>query len=121
LETERALSFMDIQPRSLGHCLVIPKVHAVRLAELDDATVAEVFGMARDVVAAMQKALGPDAFTVGINDGEAAGQVVLHLHVNVIPRFRGDGGKAIHSVVSAPPAESIGETAERIRAALNMP
>ncbi len=118
LESERAVSFMDIQPRSLGHCLVIPKAHAVRLAELDDETVAEVFGMARDVVRAAQKALSPDAFTVGINDGEAAGQVVPHLHVNLIPRFAGDGGRAIHSVVDAAPSESVGETAARIREAL---
>ena len=118
LETDKAISFLDIQPRSPGHSLVIPKKHASRLVELDDETIAAVFKATRDVVKAMQKALQPDAFNIGINDGEQAGQVVAHLHVNIIPRFKGDGGKAIHSVVYNPPQEEISVTAERIRAAM---
>lgn len=118
LETDNVISFLDIQPRSPGHSLVIPKRHASRLVELDDDTITGVFRATRDVVKGMQKALQPDAFNIGINDGEHAGQVVAHLHVNIIPRFRGDGGKAIHSVVDNPPKEEIGVTAERIRAAM---
>jgi len=118
LETDNAISFLDIEPRSLGHSLVIPKRHASRLVELDDEMVTGVFRAARDVVKAMQKALQPDGFTIGINDGEQAGQVVAHLHVNIIPRFRGDGGKAIHSVVDSPPQEEIRKTAEKIRLAM---
>ena len=118
VETDLVISFMDIQPRAIGHCLVIPKKHAVKLAELDDETASEVLKAARDVTKALQKALNPDAFTIGINDGEAAGQVVPHLHVNIIPRFNGDGGAAIHAVVHNPPSEGIQQTADRIRAAL---
>ena len=118
LETEGTVSFLDIQPRSPGHSLVIPKVHAPRLADLDDDLVAEVFRATKDVVKILEKALSPDALTIGINDGEEAGQVIAHLHVNVIPRFRGDGGRAIHSVIHNPPSESIRETAERIRSAV---
>jgi len=118
LETEGTVSFLDIQPRSPGHSLVIPKLHAPKLADLDDDLVAEVFRATKDVVKILDKALKPDAFTIGINDGEEAGQVIAHLHVNIIPRFRGDGGGAIHSVVHNPPSEDIRDTAERIRSAI---
>ena len=117
LETEHVVSFLDIQPKSLGHTLVIPKRHATRLADLSNELASEVFKVTKDVVSMLEKALKPDAFTIGINDGKGAGQEVLHLHVNVIPRFKGDGARAIHSVVHNPPREDITETAKRIRSA----
>jgi len=117
LETEHVVSFLDIQPKSLGHTLVMPKRHATRLADLSNELVSEVFKATRDVVNMLEKALKPDAFTIGINDGEEAGQEIPHLHVNVIPRFRGDGARAIHSVVHNPPREDITQTAERIMSA----
>jgi len=106
LETDLAVSFMDIVPRAPGHSLVIPKKHAVRLK------------MTREVVKALEKALKPDAFTIGINDGEVAGQEVPHVHVNILPRFKGDGGRSVHSVVHNPQKEEISQTAERVRAAI---
>jgi histidine triad (HIT) family protein len=115
LENERTVAFLDIRPRSPGHSLVIPKVHAEVLSALDDETAAEVFAATRSVVKMLEKALSPDAFTIGINDGEAAGQEIPHLHVNIMPRFSGDGGRAIHSVVDNPPKEDISQTAQRIR------
>lgn len=117
LETDLAISFMDIVPKAPGHSLVIPKRHAEKLSELDDESVAEVARMTKEVVKALEKALKPDAFTIGINDGKVAGQEVPHLHVNIIPRFKGDGGKSIHSVVYNPIKEEISKTAERIRSA----
>jgi len=117
LETEHVVSFLDIQPKSLGHTLVIPKRHATRLADLSNELASEVFKATKDVVGMLEKALKPDAFTIGINDGVGAGQEVPHLHVNVIPRFKGDGARAIHSVVHNPPREDIMHTAERIRSA----
>jgi len=115
LESERIVAFLDIRPRSPGHSLVIPKVHAEVLSQLDDEAAADVFAATRDVVKMLEKALSPDAFTIGINDGEAAGQEIPHLHVNIMPRFSGDGGRAIHSVVHNPPNEDISHTAQRIR------
>ncbi len=115
VETKSALAFLDIRPKSLGHSLVIPKSHVVKLADLDDESTVDVFTVTRDLVRTLNGALKPDAFTIGINDGRAAGQEVAHLHVNIIPRFRGDGGRAIHSVVNNPPQEDISVTARRIR------
>ena len=115
LETERTVSFLDINPRSPAHSLVIPKNHVVVLSELDDETITEVFKATKSVAQMLEKALQPDAFTIGINDGKAAGQEIPHLHVNIFPRFNGDGGRAIHSVVHNPPNVSIAQMAERIR------
>jgi histidine triad (HIT) family protein len=118
LETENAVSFLDMNPRAPGHSLVIPKKHVTRLTDLEDKLVADVFKMTREVVKILEKALNPDAFTIGINDGEVAGQVIPHLHVNVIPRFKGDGGGPIHAVVYNPPSEKFSEIAEKIRRTL---
>lgn len=118
METDNAISFMDIVPKAPGHSLVIPKRHVVRISELEDELIAEIFRMTKQVVKALEKALKPDAFTVGINDGKEAGQEVPHLHINIIPRFRGDGGRSVHSVVNNPIKEEISKTAERVRAAI---
>ncbi len=114
-ENEKIISFLDANPRSPGHSLVIPKKHVQTLPELDDETTGEILKITKEVEKAIKKALNPDAFTVGINDGEAAGQEIPHLHVNVIPRFKEDGGKPIHIVVNNEPDEKISEIAKKIQ------
>lgn len=114
-EGENVLSFLDINPKAPGHSLVIPKEHVETLADLGDELVANLFKATKKVVVMLKKALSPDAFIIGINDGKAAGQEIPHLHVNIIPRFEGDGGRPVHSVVDNPPSEGISEMAEKIR------
>ncbi len=114
-ETESTLAFLDINPRSLGHTLVIPKEHVESLGELEDKLVSDVFNTTRDVMDLLKKALNPHGFNVGINDGAAAGQEIPHLHVNIFPRFSGDGGGPVHAVVSNPPSEEVSETAKKVR------
>ena len=116
-ETEGVLAFLDINPRAPGHSLVIPKKHVSLLADLEDELVAELFIATREMLKILKKALNPDGFNIGINEGKAAGQEIPHLHVNVFPRFRGDGGKPVHSVVNNPP-ENISEIAGKIRSSL---
>jgi len=62
----------------------------------------------------LQNSLNPEGFTIGINQKQAAGQVVQHLHIHIIPRWRNDGGKSVHSVVNNPPKVSLKETKARI-------
>jgi len=119
-ETEKSVAFLDIQPRSPGHTLVIPKKHVVTITDLEDEDIAEVFKTTRAVVQILKKALDPDGFNIGINDGRFAGQDVMHLHVNIFPRYAGDGGKSIHSIVYNPLSEDISETAARIRTSANL-
>jgi len=53
--------------------------------------------------------LQPDGFNVGWNHGEKAGQVVPHLHIHIIPRYDGDGGGSIHSIIKNPGSKSVEE------------
>lgn len=114
-ETENVISFLDANPRAPGHSLVIPKKHVKILQNLEDDIIAETFQMVKKVENDLKKALNPDAFTVGINDGEAAGQEIPHLHINIIPRYQDDGGGPIHSVVSNQPEQSVSEIADKIQ------
>ena len=81
----------DANPANVGHLLVITKKHAANLTELDEETAAEVMKAVRKTVIAMKQALNPDGINVIQNNGEAAGQTVMHFHMHVIPRYFGDG------------------------------
>lgn len=114
-EDGAALAFLDIHPRALGHTVVIPKQHAFGLLELADDQVRPLFLAVKRVTEKLRRALDVKSFTIGINNGKVSGQLVEHLHVHIIPRFEGDGGSSLHSVVNKPPQESLGETANKIR------
>jgi histidine triad (HIT) family protein len=96
-QDEVCSAFVDIQPVNPGHTLIVPNCHAADLAELDPETGGRLFGVAQRVASALRSAAlqgsglrceGVDLF---LADGEAAGQDVFHVHLHVIPRFRGDG------------------------------
>lgn len=114
-ETANTIAFLDINPRSLGHTLVVPRKHVESLGDLEDELTSEVFKTTRDVMNLLKKSLNPDGFNVGVNDGSAAGQEIPHLHVNIFPRFSGDGGGPVHAVVNNPPSEEVSDTAEKLR------
>lgn len=114
-ESEKIVSFLDINPRAPGHSLVIPKKHVKNLLKLDDETISELFKVTKKVEKLLKSSIEPDAFTIGINEGKEAGQEVPHLHVNIIPRFKGDGGGPIQSVVNNPPKKEISKMGELIR------
>ncbi len=90
-EDDDTLAFLDINPVSRGHILVVPKQHADRVTALDRETAGALFGTARDIAAAAEAALEPDGVNLLQSNGEAAGQEINHVHVHVIPRYRGDG------------------------------
>ncbi len=117
-EDMHAVAFLDIEPRSAGHTVVIPKRHAETILDLHGGDVGTLFTAVRAVTDVLKKALAPDGFTIGINHGTAAGQAIPHLHVHVIPRYLGDKGGSIHTVVTNPPAESVEEVAEKIKRVL---
>lgn len=113
-ETEDILAFLDVNPRAPGHTLVIPKKHIQSLIDLEEDLIGSTFTTVKHVEHILSSALKPDAFTIGINEGQAAGQEIPHLHINVIPRFKNDGGGSVHSVVNNPPDNTISEIAEII-------
>jgi diadenosine tetraphosphate (Ap4A) HIT family hydrolase len=83
---------MDAYPVSEGHSLVVPIRHVASLDDLDEierwALWDEILAVKAELMAVLP--VKPDGFNVGINDGKAAGQTVLHLHVHIIPRYNGD-------------------------------
>jgi histidine triad (HIT) family protein len=116
-EKESVVAFLDVNPKTLGHSLVIPKKHVSRMTDLEDGLIRDVFIATKEVMQMLKRALssGPDGFNIGINDGEVAGQEIPHMHVNIFPRFRGDKGKSVHYIVNNPPSEDISVTANKIR------
>jgi len=87
---EHALAFLDRYPVAAGHTLVIPRRHVESIFALPPDERASLWQLVADVRAQLQAEHRPHAFTVGVNDGEAAGQTIGHGHVHVIPRWRGD-------------------------------
>lgn len=116
-ENDHAFAILDINPVSPGHTMVISRTHAQNLPELPKEEVGPLFEGVKVVLAKIQSALKPDGFTIGINQGSVSGQVVDHLHIHLIPRFVGDKGHSVHSVVQNTPKESLPEIARRIREA----
>ena len=90
LEDEFAAAFPDGFPIAEGHTLVFPKRHAASLFDLTAEEQAAVWSLVAQVRAELMAELRPDGFNVGLNDGAAAGQTVMHAHVHIIPRRRGD-------------------------------
>ena len=116
-ENEEVLAFLDIHPASRGHKMVVPRVHAERLDLLEDRHVGSLFLGVKRVMALLEKALKPDGLNVGWNHGPAAGQHVNHLHVHILPRYRGDGGGGIQSLIRSSTKEDLAGIASQIRAA----
>jgi histidine triad (HIT) family protein len=113
-EDEHVIAFLDVHPLAPGHTMVVPKRHFATLAQLplEEATplMLAVQSVARRVVEAMEA----PGVTIGINQGEVSGQTIPHLHIHILPRFEGDGGGSVHSVVHNPPVEELQKTVERI-------
>ncbi len=85
-----AIALWDIYPISLGHALVMPRRHAASWSELTADDKAALTAGVDAVRALIDERYRPDAYNVGFNDGEAAGQTIMHFHTHVIPRYQGD-------------------------------
>lgn len=90
-EDDVAAVILDIHPVSKGHSLVLLKSHYRDLVSTPDKELAEVILRVKKIAAGIMKATGAAGFNLQVNNGEAAGQVVPHLHFHIIPRFERDG------------------------------
>jgi len=113
-EDDSALAFLDVNPRAVGHTMIIPKSHAQNILDLPDSEIEGVFGAVKKVTALLQKSLQPEGFTIGINHGKVSGQVIEHLHIHVMPRWENDGGGAVQSLANNPPKESLQQIKSKI-------
>ncbi len=98
-ENGRFIAFLDANPCAEGHTVIIPKGHYETVEGMPHEDAADFLDAVQGVVRALTARVHPDGFTMGVNHGEAAGQAVKHFHFHVIPRFRGDGGGSLHTVV----------------------
>ena len=115
-EDEHTLAFMDIQPASPGHTLVISKAHAPNLLDIAEADLLAVTTSTQRIARAVQQALVPDGIRISQFNGAAAGQTVFHYHVHIIPIWE---GQKIGSHGRAPAnAEELKALAAQIREAL---
>lgn len=116
-EDDHVVAFLDIQPRSPGHTMVIPKNHVANLSELPDSQVEPFFSAVKKITDIVRSALHPDGFTLGMNYGTASGQEVEHMHFHIMPRWAHDGGGPIQHVVMNKSDEDVATLAEKIRTA----
>jgi hypothetical protein len=90
LENDLALAIFDGFPISQGHSLIIPKRHVSSIFEIQKNELLGLFNLLTDVKNKLTEQFSPDGFNIGINDNEAAGQTISHVHIHLIPRYRGD-------------------------------
>ena len=89
-EDEDFLVIMDIYPANLGHCLILPKIPAVDIFDLNEKSAAGLYPLAKKIAAAVKDATGCDGVNIMQNNGRAAGQVVFYFHLHIVPRFNED-------------------------------
>ena len=91
LDDERVLAFMDINPSSRGHMLVVPKKHAENIFEISESDLAAMIKVVKRCATAAKEALKAEGVTVLQLNGKASDQIVPHIHIHVMPRWENDG------------------------------
>jgi histidine triad (HIT) family protein len=89
-EDERTVAFMDINPATRGHVLVVPREHSTDLTEIAEDDLAAVAAMSKRLAVRQQERLGADGVNLLNSCGKVAWQTVFHFHVHVIPRYATD-------------------------------
>jgi histidine triad (HIT) family protein len=90
-ENQRALAFMDLNPATDGHVLVIPRAHADDIWTLDETDGRGIWSLAQQIAGRVRSALHPDGLTLFQANGTAGWQHVFHFHLHLVPRWVGDG------------------------------
>ncbi len=111
---EHTVAFMDINPATPGHALVVPREHSDDLLDVSDEDLERTMVAARRLALRIQAALDPDGFNILNSCGRAAWQVIFHFHLHVIPRYEDDPLKLPWIPRGAEPDE-IAAVADKIR------
>ena len=111
-EDDHTLAFLDIHPHAKGHTVVIPKIHAETLFDMNDELLGHYLLGVKRAMERIEAVLHPDGYNVGWNQSPAAGQVVPHLHVHIFPRWEGDGGTNMHGIINNPGEMVVEEVAK---------
>ena len=116
-EDQATMAFLDINPATSGHTLVIPKMHVRSIYDLDDETAAAVMSTAIRVARGIRNALQPDGMNLLQSNERAGFQSVFHFHFHLVPRWVGDGLRLPWKPEPGD-AQVTAEAASRIRKAL---
>lgn len=111
-EDELVVAYLDINPFTKGHTLVIPKEHSQGLLDTPDEMLAAIVARVKKVAAHVKAALPCEGFNILQNNGEAAGQTVKHIHFHIVPRY---GREPIAFENHAGNMDELKALAERIR------
>jgi histidine triad (HIT) family protein len=111
---EHTVAFMDINPATRGHALVVPREHTADLMEVTDEDLERTMLAARRLARRMDQTLSPDGFNIINSCRPAAWQTVFHFHVHVIPRYDDDPLK-LPWIPRGTDLEKIAAVAEEIR------
>jgi len=116
-EDDDTFAFMDINPASEGHALVIPKEHSADVHAVSHAAIASTVVTAKKIATAIDATLAPDGMNLVQCNGPAAAQSVMHFHMHVLPRSKGDNLE-LNWGLEPGDMDAIARLAERIRAHL---
>jgi histidine triad (HIT) family protein len=103
VENEKAMAMLDAFPLAVGHTIVIPKPHYAKVQEMSEHDAMAVFEIMWKVISAVEAGSDVNATTIAIHNGPDAGQEIPHMHLHIVPRKKGDGAGAIHSMFKIRP------------------
>lgn len=107
------IAFLDISPINPGHTLIVPKEDVENMLQTSDETLSRIISVAKKIAPAILAAVHATDFNFTTNNGSAAGQVVMHTHFHLIPRFPDDGYKMWGSRMAT--SEQLSQIADKIR------
>jgi histidine triad (HIT) family protein len=103
MQNEKAMALLDAFPLASGHSLVIPKSHYAKVQQMSEQDAMAMFEIVWKLTGAIETGSQVNASTIAIHNGNEAGQEVPHVHAHIVPRKRGDGAGAIHSMFKIKP------------------
>ena len=115
LDEELVVAFMDINPSSKGHMLVVPKNHAENIFEIPESDLTALIKAVKRCAKAVKEALNAEGITILQLNGKASDQIVSHLHIHIIPRWKNDGLPISNWEMKPGDMEEIKETAQKIK------
>jgi len=90
LDKDKVIAFMDINPASRGHMLIVPKKHVENIFEISEDDLSAVMNAVKHCAQAVRQALKAEGITVLQLNGKASDQIIPHLHVHIMPRWQND-------------------------------
>ncbi len=90
-EDEKVAAFLDIKPVNPGHTLCVPKAHFANIFDVTEETFCDVAAATKRIALAIRAAVDADGINLIVNNDRAAGQLVPHIHLHIVPRFLTDG------------------------------